>query len=130
MVDRILSDACRETCELYFGTSYGWIYYRNLFNDHFDASTKTYGWNCGNGRIIRTFGTYRKNSRTDQSSVTDLRDCFTCYLIGSQKDNAQIPNGSSDDGSRSSHDTGFADERMGNQDIGCSITRTSKMEFS
>ena len=80
--------------------------------------------------ISAPVGTYRKNSRTDQSSIIDLRNCFTCYLIGSQKDNAKIPNGSSDDGSRSSHDTGFADERMGNQDIGCSITRTSKMEFS
>ena len=91
---------------------------------------KLMGGTAGTGELLELLEHIEKNSRTDQSSVTDLRDCFTCYLIGSQKDNAKIPNGSSDDGSRSSHDTGFADERMGNQDIGCSITRTSKMEFS
>ena len=58
VADRILSDACRKTCKLYFGTSDGRIHYGNLFYDHFDAGSKTYGWNCRNRGVIRTSGTY------------------------------------------------------------------------
>lgn len=62
MAARILSDACRKTCKLYFSTSYGWIYYRNLFDDHFDASAEINGRNSRNWRIIRTVRAYRKTA--------------------------------------------------------------------
>ena len=57
---------------------------------------------------------YRKNSRTDQSSIIDLRNPIISHLVGSEKDHAEIPNGSCDDGSRSCFDAGSANERMGN----------------
>ena len=67
-----------------------------------------------NWRIIRTVREYRKNSRTDQSSIIDLRNPIISHLVGSEKDHAEIPNGSCDDGSRSCFDAGSANERMGN----------------
>ena len=99
---------------MHFSTSYGWIYYRNLFDDHFDASAEINGRNSRNWRIIRTVRAYRKNSRTDQSSIIDLRNPIISHLVGSEKDHAEIPNGSCDDGSRSCFDAGSANERMGN----------------
>ena len=68
---RILSDACRKTCKLYFSTSYGWIYYRNLFDDHFDASAEINGRNSRNWRIIRTVRAYRKKT-TEQINLPSL----------------------------------------------------------
>ena len=85
-----LSDTCRKTCKLYFSTSYGWIYYRNLFyDDYFDASAEINGGTAGTGRIIRTVRAYRKNSRTDQSSIIDLRNPIISHLVGSEKDHAR-----------------------------------------
>ena len=42
----------RKTGELYFGTGYGWIYYRNLHHDYSDAGTKV------NGRYCRRWRTH------------------------------------------------------------------------
>ena len=55
-----------------------------------------------------------KNSRTDQSSIIDFRNPIISRLVGSEKDHAEIPNGSCDDGSRGCFDAGSANERMGN----------------
>lgn len=78
------------------------------------ASAEINGRNSRNWRIIRTVRAYRKNSRTDQSSIIDLRNPIISHLVSSEKDHAEIPNGSYDDGSRSCFDAGSANERMGN----------------
>ena len=66
--------------------------------------TEINGRNSRNWRIIRTVRAYRKNGRTDQSSIIDLRNPIISHLAGSEKDHAEIPNGSCDDGNRSCFD--------------------------
>lgn len=75
---------------------------------------KLMGGTAGTGELLELLEHIEKNSRTDQSSIIDLRNPIISHLVSSEKDHAEIPNGSYDDGSRSCFDAGSANERMGN----------------
>ena len=75
---------------------------------------KLMGGTAGTGELLELLEHIEKTDRTDQSSIIDLRNPIISHLVGSEKDHAEIPNGSCDDGSRGCFDAGSANERMGN----------------
>ena len=52
---------------------------------------KLMGGTAGTGELLELLEHIEKNSRTDQSSIIDLRNPIISHLVGSEKDHAEIP---------------------------------------
>lgn len=110
----ILFNACRKACQLYIRAGDGWIYYRYLYNDYFDAGAKAYGWKCRNRRILGTGGTYYQSCPTNQYAVACTWECLSCDFTCSEKACTEVSDGGSVNGIRCSSYKHSSNDSVGN----------------